>query len=416
MSESYPAFFCRVTNNHLLPYQERYGQDPFSPTLLIVPTGLGKTDAVLLPWLYAHATGRAAPTRLILVLPRQNLTSQTAANARNRVQAAGLKIRVLELMAGSGDNDENIRPDQPSIIVATQDMYFSRALNRGYARRPPRWPIDFALYNQDCLIVLDEIQLMDDALATSTQLFAYREEFGTIGRAPCVWMSATVNPNWLQTVDFRDTPLHIRLSEDDLAIPLVKHRFHASKALAVAPKECRSPDGCAAFVLARHRAGTRTLIIANTVARAREIFVAVRKQFRNAVLIHSRFRAGDRRLIASTLASGIPQGGQIVVATQVLEAGVDITSRLLITDIAPWGSLVQRFGRVNRYGDDADAEIWWVDQPTYSKQKDPTAPYSPEEIKCAVGHVHKLTSIACGSARGGWPGALPARTKTGRLA
>ena len=175
MHESYPEFFRTVTGNSILPYQERYGSNPFSPTLLIIPTGLGKTDAVLLPWLYARASGTHAPTRLIIVLPRQNLTAQTARNARERRDKAGFSndnIKVLEPMAGSDDNKEKLRPDEAAIIVCTQDLYFSRALNRGYARRPPRWPIDFALYNQDCLIVLDEIQLMDDALATSAQLAA----------------------------------------------------------------------------------------------------------------------------------------------------------------------------------------------------------------------------------------------------
>ena len=65
MSKSYPKFFAEVTKKAILPYQDRYGQDPFAPTLLVIPTGLGKTDAVLLPWLYARATGEAAaPTRL----------------------------------------------------------------------------------------------------------------------------------------------------------------------------------------------------------------------------------------------------------------------------------------------------------------------------------------------------------------
>jgi hypothetical protein len=83
------------------------------------------------------------PYRLIIVLPRQNLTAQTASNARLRVSAAGLdgRVRVLELMAGSDDNDEKLLPDWVAIIVCTQDMYFSRALNRGYARPQlsPSW-------------------------------------------------------------------------------------------------------------------------------------------------------------------------------------------------------------------------------------------------------------------------------------
>lgn len=360
MAISYPDFFRKVTGRESLPYQERYGRDPFSSALLIIPTGLGKTDAVLLPWLYALACNdSAAPTRLIIVLPRQNLTAQTAKNARSRVADAGMKehVRVLELMAGSEENRESLGPHSRAIIVCTQDLYFSRALNRGYGRRPPRWPIDFALYNQDCLIVLDEIQLMDDALATSTQLASFRKEFKTYGPAPSVWMSATLNTEWLRTVDSDELPPIIRLELDDLANSLVMKRICAPKEIGRAPAECREPNGCARFVLSQHREGTRTLIICNTVQRAREIHAAIRGEFPGAILIHSRFRPTDRRRAADAL-KDFTDEGQIVVSTQVLEAGVDITSRLLVTDIAPWGSLVQRFGRVNRYGEDMDAMIW----------------------------------------------------------
>src|SRR5205814_1083311 len=163
-------------------------------------------------------------------------SGQTAKNARTRVASAGLDgVVVLELMAGSEDKDKTLRPDQPAIIVCTQDLYFSRALNRGYARRPPRWPIDFALYNQDCLIVLDEIQLMDEALATSTQLAAFRKTFKTFRNTPSVWMSATVNASWLQTIDSSGPPPIIQLDERDLETPLVIQRYHAPKTLAQAP-------------------------------------------------------------------------------------------------------------------------------------------------------------------------------------
>lgn len=40
-----------------------------------------------------------------------------------------------------------------------------------------------------------------------------------------------------------------------------------------------------------------------------------------------------------------------------MEAGVDLSARLLVTEIAPWASLVQRFGRCNREGTTEDARI-----------------------------------------------------------
>ena len=51
---------------------------------------------------------------------------------------------------------------------------------------------------------------------------------------------------------------------------------------------------------------------------------------------------------------------RIVVATQVVEAGIDLNAAVLITEAAPWPSLVQRAGRCNRTGRVDDAELWWL--------------------------------------------------------
>ena len=397
MPESLAQFFCRVTGkDSIVPYQKRYGSDPFVSTLMIIPTGLGKTDAILVPWLYALACGeQKPPRRLVFMQPRQNLTEQTVERARKLVEAAGLKIRVLQLMGGSGDNDLTVSPDEFVVLVGTQDMILSRALNRGYARRPQRWPIDFALLNNDAIYVVDEVQLTSDGLATSTQLAAFRERFGVFGQVPCVWMSATVDPAWLDTVDFAEhrTGLRVvKLEADDHKNETVQRRFNASKTLAQAPEACRTPKGCAEFALAQHKAGERTLIVCNTVLRAREIYEELRKKS-PAVLLHSRYRPKDRSQKAALLTEG-----QIIVSTQVLEAGIDISAHRLISDIAPWGSMVQRFGRVNRYGEFDAAQIWWVDQPLASKKRNKEeelfAPYAPADVKHAIA---KLTSLGSAS-------------------
>ena len=39
-------------------------------------------------------------------------------------------------------------------------MLLSRALNRGYGMSRYRWPMHFGLLNNDCLWVMDEVQLM----------------------------------------------------------------------------------------------------------------------------------------------------------------------------------------------------------------------------------------------------------------
>jgi len=75
---------------------------------------------------------------------------------------------------------------------------------------------------------------------------------------------------------------------------------------------------------------------------------------------------------------------RIIVATQVVEAGVDVSAHTLITELAPWPSLVQRFGRCNRRGEyNTDAEIFWIDIDTSDKAGDLVLPYESEALDIA---------------------------------
>jgi CRISPR-associated endonuclease/helicase Cas3 len=90
----------------------------------------------------------------------------------------------------------------------------------------------------------------------------------------------------------------------------------------------------------------------------------------------------------------------------VVEAGVDIASRLLVTDLAPFSSLVQRFGRCNRNGEYEQAEIFWVDRPTLKEQLATKAeledkdkpevarPYEWSELEAAQRLLETLPSAA----------------------
>ncbi len=398
MSELYRREFLRITGHSPLPYQERFQAATAKWTLLRVPTGLGKTDAVLVDWLIRRPT-----SRLVWCLPSRSLTRQVTEVACKR---APKDIAVLELMGGSEDLERRLGPDEPAILVGTQDILVSRALNRGYARSPFQWPYDFGLLNNDTQWVFDEIQLLGDALASSTQLAGLRETFGVFGDVPCVWMSATADRRWLDTVDFTGANVRVvELEADDFANGVVMERWKAAKQLMPAPPQCRLPRGCAAFVAERHRQGQLTLVITNTIARAREIWSELRDLKTEPVLLHSRFRPPDReRQFQIAMAAG----SGIVVSTQVIEAGVDLDAALMVTDVAPWAALVQRFGRVNRNGRKNEAQVFWVDRPLANRRKkwadagelkpkeedEVFAPYEVEEVRAALERLKALTSAA----------------------
>lgn len=104
----------------------------------------------------------------------------------------------------------------------------------------------------------------------------------------------------------------------------------------------------------------KVLVIFNTVKKAQSEFKRLTHLFPNipAMLIHSRFRRGDRialekRLKAAFNGDGSKEYGNglmpcLVVATQVVEVSLDISFDRMITQVAPLDALIQRFGRVNR--------------------------------------------------------------------
>jgi CRISPR-associated endonuclease/helicase Cas3 len=395
-------------------YQRRIATEAEMPTLINAPTGAGKTAAILGAWLWRRLKNpQSVGRRLVYCLPMRTLVDQTAKVARTAIKNLAAeyeelekkKIEVHVLMGGEVAVDWDALPEREAIIIGTQDMLLSRALNRGYALNTARYPLPFGLLNNDCLFVFDEIQLMGDALATSAQLAAFRQTLGAFGVQQSVWMSATLDKKWLETIDFKEQAEkleELKLNEDDRAIPALHERLHAVKRIEPAPSSCRMPNRLAGFVKERHTRGTQTLVVVNRVARAREVFAALENEYglragkRNKKtptqevsaqaasvsgaasvpqleLIHSRFRPADRKRWDQIFDGelDIQGAGRIIVATQVVEAGLDISSRMLVTDIAPYSSLVQRFGRCNRKGEekDAGADIFWIDRPLLSKEE-----------------------------------------------
>jgi CRISPR-associated endonuclease/helicase Cas3 len=77
-------------------------------------------------------------------------------------------------MGGQDADEWDLHPECPAILIGTQDMLLSRALNHGYGMSRYRWPMHFGLLNNDALWVSDETQLMGVGVETSAQLDGFR--------------------------------------------------------------------------------------------------------------------------------------------------------------------------------------------------------------------------------------------------
>ncbi|MCP4693314.1 MAG: DEAD/DEAH box helicase, partial [Desulfobacterales bacterium] len=309
MKTSFSAFFKSAMGRESepYPYQTRLALQPW-PDIITTPTGMGKTAAVILAWLFKRLENRAnAPRRLVYCLPMRVLVEQTARNAEGWVDALvksgviprGRAPSVNVLMGGEIDMAWDRFPERDAILVGTQDQLLSRALNRGYGMSRYRWPVHYALLNNDCLWVMDEVQLMGSGLATTTQLQAFRSILGCAAPVRSIWMSATLERRRLNTIDFADQfrgLVKLELSPDDIRRPEVFKRISAEKPLVKSNAPADKPNRIAEQILAAHRKGTRTLVVVNTVKRAVDVYKAlVRKKSGVALtLIHSRFRPPDR--------------------------------------------------------------------------------------------------------------------------
>ncbi|MBY0230491.1 MAG: CRISPR-associated helicase Cas3' [Gemmataceae bacterium] len=380
-------------------FQQAFAETKQFSNLVFAPTGSGKTATAVLGWLWRRfhhpndAVRAATPRRLVYCLPMRTLVEQTVKAATEWLTKLGIEdVRVHKLLGGDAKDDWLLCPEKAAILVGTQDMLLSRALNRGYGEGRFCWPIDFGLLNNDCLWVYDEVQLMAAGVPTSAQLAGLREKLGTCGRCDSVWMSATLERSWLDTVDFREklaSAPSLAPSDEELQTGELGKRMTAKKTLAQgAVAWAKHESEIAKLAMTEHVEGSLTLIVLNTVNRAVDVFDALRKLKPKAelMLLHSRFRAAEREHLNARLAER-PEKGRILVSTQVVEAGVDISARTLITEIAPWTSIVQRLGRCHRHGEleKEQGKAIWIDLP--EKQ---SAPYEVSDLILARAHLQKL--------------------------
>ncbi|MBN1552535.1 CRISPR-associated helicase Cas3', partial [bacterium] len=406
-------------------YQTVLAESEHLPDFLNIPTGLGKTAAIVMTWLWRRrftsnlAIREKTPRRLIYCLPMRVLVSQTKKcvefwlerlDLYNDYSVDGISVNVL--MGGQksikvNDLDWDAHPENDMIIIGTQDQLLSRALNRGYSMSRYRWPVHFALLNNDAFWVFDEIQLMSSGLATSLQLEAFRKLHKPAVSCHSLWMSATIRKESLQTVDSEnpDKKLWLSLSRSDNQIQTVTDKTRAAKPIIHAKtaltKENKNEYAklASSEILEYCRNINRSflIVVVNRVQRAVDIYKQLKKQIHNdgpeIYLIHSRFRPSERIFVEQKLNESPSEKGCVFISTQVVEAGVDIDAKILFTELAPWPSLVQRFGRCNRKGRYKSEEtlVVWLDVDTSVDEY--TLPYNSDQMNIARNVLNRLNGV-----------------------
>ncbi|MEO0127678.1 MAG: CRISPR-associated helicase Cas3', partial [candidate division WOR-3 bacterium] len=112
-------------------------------------------------------------------------------------------------------------------------------------------------------------------------------------------------------------------------------------------------------IMTKAEEGKRILIVLNTIEKAEAVYKKIKEKIESKEifldLLHSRFTLNERKKKESNLEREFKnpkppdeKNPKILVATQVVEASLDIDADYLFTEIAPMDSLIQRMGRVMR--------------------------------------------------------------------
>lgn len=341
---TYRARFTEVNGFEPYPYQVRLAEQLTvgHNVCLRAPTGSGKTRAVLTPFVLDNLPWpRGRPARLIYALPLRSLVQQIHQEASELVARSGHADWAVTIQTGEQPDDEFF--DRGRIIVTTYDQVLSGLLCAPYGLSDRQRNVNAAAV-AGSLVVFDEFHLMELNRAFLTGAAGLRLFRGL---AQSVWMTATATTPPLDE-------LHRAL--DCATVSLVPEEMRALPVVATTTRELRvEPGPLTADAVTQHAAG-RTIVIVNQVARAQALYHALEswaeQQGISLLCLHARFFKSDRDARVQELRQLFGKGSRgpaILIATQAVEAGVDISCDHLLTEICPMNALLQRAGRCARF-------------------------------------------------------------------
>ncbi len=367
--------------------------------IAIAPTGSGKTEGAI-AWALKN---KSLNGKILYVLPNQVLTNSIYERMAKYfgeenvglLHSGALLYQILNRI----DNYESEQFDKNELTPTDKEKY-SHLLNRMMFRPIMVTTVDQLLAlafngNKRWSVLMGEILggaiIFDEVHAYDGHMLALLERITRELRyySKMLFMSATMPESLINFISkLLDTEENI-LVQDKTLLNESRNIFHVnnlSKPLIGDEKQRESlMKNVENFV----ETNKRVLIVCNTVKTAQQMYemLKAKKYFENKCIMcfHSRFISMDRREKEKKLEKDKSKEKKeqswphILVATQVVECGVDLDYDVLLTEGAPLEALIQRAGRVNRERSEEKGEIYVFQQDEAS-----TNFYPPEITKKAL--------------------------------
>ncbi len=314
------------------------------------PTGYGKTS-ISLAFSYAYLP---VNYKTIIIYPLRSLTEDQRSKFVAFYKWLGKEGIVGTRMMGLRESPYLVHP----IVLTTIDTFSLVSL--GLA------PEDITkVYRETSMghflfswasawlstLVFDEIHLLFDSTKSLSVLVAFLKLGLEVFSSNMFFLSATLPEVYLRRVKSYMGRAADRIKvidfREDLDPGFIKERRSKKYKVNLMPLSSQRKHEEIERILISVPF-TRALVVFNTVEDAVTFYK--RLAFSNKVLLHSRFTHVDKnkKLEMIKKATQDQKEKLVIIATQAIEAGVDISSNLIITEIAPASSLIQRFGRFLR--------------------------------------------------------------------
>ena len=339
--------------------------------ILQAPTGSGKTIAALWPFLEAWDRNNplAFPRKCIYSVPMRVLATQFSYEINTLLKEKFIFAQnpIVTIQTGDQPEDPKLEGD---LIFTTIDQTLSNFLAIPYSLSNRLANLNAGAVASSYL-VFDEFHLFPpEAMETTLAMLQMLK-----GLSPFLLMTATFSSKMLDELSERlgavvvpqDEPMRLSLQ----SLPSQqKTRYYQTV------DSCINADN----LMAHHQ--KRTIAICNQVDRARALYDEVMAHpdlspDTPVILLHSRFYQTDRQAKEDNLRHDFgkdKKGKAILIATQVVEVGLDITCEALHTELAPANAILQRAGRCARYEGEV-GQVYVYRLPENDEGKVQYAPY-----------------------------------------
>lgn len=349
--------------------------------VLRAPTGAGKTDAALLWAQHQIEQGRA--DRLVIAMPTRFTANALAITAAKNLSATGLyhssalytRTKDLHESLEAHDDREDDAPAFECVHGVFKKSEIERFIDKeqDLARRL-EMPVTVTTIDHLCIaltgtredhhaiffslahscLVIDEADFYDDF--TQQNIVMLLRALRALN-VPVLLMSATV-PESSLNVYAESGMVATKIHEDKTDYERPRLNLTRFSRAVTQPEDFRE-------LLERALNGEPTILYANTVRRAQELYRWFEKQIRqgeaeigldDVALYHSRFTEPHKvekeavllRMFGRAAWEKSEQRG-VAILTQIGEISVNISANLMISELCPVDRLAQRAGRLARF-------------------------------------------------------------------